>query len=78
MADLVGISDGAEQAPDELELLETVEYRTPDGPCDLFVFRVSDRPAALAADRGWMIDVAGPYRGQASRRHRASATPHRG
>ena len=50
-----------EQAPDELELLRTVEYRTPDGPCDLFVFRFRIGQPHWAADRGWMIGVAGPY-----------------
>jgi hypothetical protein len=47
--------------PDEMELLRTVEVDTPDGPCDLFVFRFRTHEPQWAAGSGWMIGVAGPY-----------------
>jgi len=47
--------------PDQIELLRTIESDTSDGPCDLFVFRFRVREPHWAADRGWMIGVAGPY-----------------
>ena len=47
--------------PDAIELVGSIEVRTPDGPCDLFVFRFRTDPPHWAADRGWMIGVAGPY-----------------
>ncbi len=47
--------------PDEIELLRTIEYDTPDGSCDLFVFRFRTLEPQWAAGSGWMIGVAGPY-----------------
>jgi hypothetical protein len=48
-------------APDEIELLRTVEFESPDGPVDLFVFRFRTHQPHWAAEDGWMIGVAGPY-----------------
>ena len=50
---------GAE--PDEIELLRTVEFESPSGPVDLFVFRFRTHEPHWAAAEGWMIGVAGPY-----------------
>jgi hypothetical protein len=47
--------------PDEIELLRTIEYDTPEGPSDLFVFRFRTLEPQWAAGSGWMIGVAGPY-----------------
>jgi hypothetical protein len=47
--------------PDEIELLRTVEFDTPNGPVDLFVFRFLIHEPHWAAENGWMIGVAGPY-----------------
>lgn len=47
--------------PDEIELVRSIEYETPDGSCDLFVFRFRTREPQWAAGAGWMIGVAGPY-----------------
>jgi hypothetical protein len=49
------------ERPDEIEVVQTLESNTPDGPCDLFVFRFRVLEPHWAADRGWMIGVAGPY-----------------
>jgi hypothetical protein len=47
--------------PNAIELVGSIEVRASDGPCDLFVFRFRTDPPHWAADRGWMIGVAGPY-----------------
>jgi hypothetical protein len=47
--------------PDEIELVRTTELVDADGPSDLFVFRFRTKPPQWAADRGWMIGVAGPF-----------------
>lgn len=47
--------------PDEIELIRTVEFGTPDGSRDLFVFRFRTHEPHWAAGSGWMIGVAGPY-----------------
>ncbi len=47
--------------PDAIELLGSIEMRTLDGPSDLFVFRFRTDEPHWAADRGWMVGVAGPY-----------------
>lgn len=47
--------------PDEIELVRTIELVDADGPSDLFVFRFRTNSPQWAADRGWMIGVAGPF-----------------
>lgn len=51
-----------DSAPDEIELLSTVELPEGDDLSDLYVFRYRKHPPHWAAEHGWMIGVAGPYR----------------
>lgn len=48
-------------APDEIELLTTVELPESDDRSDLYVFRFRKHAPHWAAEHGWMIGVAGPY-----------------
>jgi hypothetical protein len=50
-----------EVEPDEIELLRTVEVPMLGEPGDLFVFRFRTSPPHWAADKGWMVGVAGPF-----------------
>ncbi len=51
-----------DSAPDEIELLTTVELAEGDDLSELYVFRYRKHPPHWAAEHGWMIGVAGPYR----------------
>jgi len=51
-----------DSAPDEIELLTTVELPEGDDVSDLYVFRYRKHPPHWAAEHDWMIGVAGPYR----------------
>jgi hypothetical protein len=50
-----------DSAPDEIELLTTVELPEGDDVSDLYVFRYRKHPPHSAAEQGWMIGIAGPY-----------------
>jgi len=50
-----------DSAPDEIELVTTVELPEADDLSDLYVFRYRKHPPHWAAEHGWMIGVAGPY-----------------
>ena len=61
MAAWLAFATELEAPPDEIELLEAFEVDSPEGPGDLFAFRFRTHPPHWAADKDWMVGVAGPY-----------------
>ena len=50
-----------QDAPAEIELLETVEREIEGKPCTFFVYRYRMSPGHWAAGDGWLVGLAGPF-----------------
>ena len=50
-----------QKPPDELELLEIVEYEINGETQEFYVFKYKTNPPHWAAKDGWMIGASGPY-----------------
>src|SRR5262249_23358781 len=49
------------RAPDEIEQIAILQLDAADGIADLFVYRFRTFEPHWAADKGWMVGVAGPF-----------------
>jgi hypothetical protein len=49
------------RAPDEIEQVAVLPLNTADGIADLYVYRFRTFEPHWAADKGWMVGVAGPF-----------------